>query len=117
MTRDPDLWPMTGKTGAARIALESGAPLVPVAHWGVQKIMRPYKMELNLLPRRTITVVAGPPVDLDDLRDQPITEEILQIATHRVINTITEMLAELRGEPAPAGRWDRRANERIDYNT
>lgn len=117
MTRDPDLWPMTGKTGAARIALESGAPLVPVAHWGVQKIMRPYKAELNLFPRRTIHVMAGPPVDLDDLRDQPITEENLQTATRRIINTITTMLAELRGEPAPSGRWNRRANERIPYES
>ena len=26
ITREPDLWPMTGKTGAARIALASGVP-------------------------------------------------------------------------------------------
>ena len=31
LTRDPDLWPMTGKTGAARIALETGAPVIPMA--------------------------------------------------------------------------------------
>ena len=29
ITRDPDLWPMTGKTGAARIALATGAPVIP----------------------------------------------------------------------------------------
>jgi len=34
VTRDPDLWPMTGKTGAARLALETGAPVIAVAQWG-----------------------------------------------------------------------------------
>ena len=104
ITRDPDLWPMSGKTGAARIALESGAPVIPVAHWGVQKLMGPYKVELNLIPRKTIHVEAGPPVDLDDLRELPITEDVLQVATNRILDTITHMEAELRGEHPPKGR-------------
>ena len=29
ITRDPDMWPMTGKSGAARIGLETGAPVLP----------------------------------------------------------------------------------------
>src|SRR5947209_15550704 len=33
-SRDPDLWPMVGKTGAARLALTTGAPVIPVATWG-----------------------------------------------------------------------------------
>jgi 1-acyl-sn-glycerol-3-phosphate acyltransferase len=36
LTRDPNLWPMDGKTGAARIALATKAPVIPVAHWGAQ---------------------------------------------------------------------------------
>ena len=40
-TRDPDLWPMVGKTGAARLALTTGAPVIPIAHWGAQDIL-PY---------------------------------------------------------------------------
>ena len=40
ITRDPDLWPMTGKTGAARIALASGVDVIPVAQWGPQDILR-----------------------------------------------------------------------------
>ena len=38
-TRDPDLWPMVGKTGAARLALTTGAPVIPIAHWGAQEIL------------------------------------------------------------------------------
>ncbi|MGA9146558.1 MAG: lysophospholipid acyltransferase family protein [Candidatus Nanopelagicales bacterium] len=113
ITRDPDLWPMTGKTGAARIALESGAPVIPVAHWGVQELMGPYKVELNLIPRKTIHVEAGPPVNLDDLRDRPITEAILQVATNRILDTITNMEAELRGEDPPKGRWSMKEKERV----
>jgi len=33
LTRDPDLWPMVGKSGAARIALETGAPVIPIGQW------------------------------------------------------------------------------------
>ncbi|MGO2807066.1 MAG: lysophospholipid acyltransferase family protein, partial [Glutamicibacter arilaitensis] len=33
LTRDPNLWPMVGRTGAARLALQTGAPVVPMAHW------------------------------------------------------------------------------------
>lgn len=113
ITRDPDMWPMSGKTGAARIALEGGVPVVPVAHWGVQELMGPYKVELNLFPRKTIHVVAGPPVDLDDLRGQPITDSILQLATTRILDTITAMQAELRGETPPADRWSMREGKRV----
>jgi 1-acyl-sn-glycerol-3-phosphate acyltransferase len=31
-TKQPELWPMRGKTGAARLALLTGAPIVPIAH-------------------------------------------------------------------------------------
>lgn len=113
ITRDPELWPMAGKSGAARIALESGAPVVPVAHWGVQDIMGPYQVELNLFPRKTIQVTAGEPVDLDDLRGRPITHEILEVATTRIIDRITEIEERLRREKAPKDRWDQRKKKRV----
>lgn len=40
ITRDPDGWPMRGKTGAARIALATGAPVVPIGQWGAQEVLR-----------------------------------------------------------------------------
>ena len=42
LTRDPALWPMTGKTGAARIALATGCPVIPMAQWGAQRVLAPY---------------------------------------------------------------------------
>ena len=108
LTRDPGLWPMTGKTGAARIALASGAPVIPVAQWGPQEILYPYAARPRLFPRKTITVKAGDPVDLDDLRARPLTPELLQEATSRIMDEITRLLGEIRGETPPAVRFDPR---------
>jgi 1-acyl-sn-glycerol-3-phosphate acyltransferase len=109
ITRQPDLWPMTGKTGAARIALSAGAPVIPVAQWGAHEILAPYSKRPRLFPRKTISMSAGPPVDLDDLRDQPLTPEVLREATTRIMDDVTRLLEEIRGERAPAERFDPRA--------
>ena len=61
LTRDPDLWPMTGKTGAARVALQTKCPVIPVAQWGANELLPPYAKKPDLLPRKTHHVLAGPP--------------------------------------------------------
>lgn len=110
ITRDPGLWPMTGKTGAARVALSAGVPVVPIAQWGANDILEPYGRRLHLFPRKTISMKAGDPVDLDDLRDQPLTPEVLHEATDRIMAAITALLEDLRGEPAPVERFSPRAH-------
>lgn len=110
VSRDPGLWPMTGKTGAARIALATGAPLLPMAQWGAQAVIRPYTAELRLIPRKTMGVRVGPPVDLDDLRGRPVDADTLRIATERLMAAITALLEEVRGETAPRERFDLRAH-------
>lgn len=109
ITRDPDLWPMSGKTGAARIALMGGVPVVPVAQWGPQDVMRPYAKEFKVLPRKTMHMRVGPPVDLDDLRHRTITSELLAEATDRIMDGVTQQLEELRGESSPPQRLDYRS--------
>jgi 1-acyl-sn-glycerol-3-phosphate acyltransferase len=108
LTRDPDLWPMTGKTGAARVALTTGCPLIPVAQWGPQEILAPYGRRVRLLPRRTMHVWAGPPVDLSDLQGKPLDRAVLGEATERLLDAITALLEQIRGEHAPAERFDTR---------
>lgn len=108
ITRDPALWPMTGKTGAARIALATGAPVVPVAQWGVNHILPPYAKRPRLFPRKTVSMKAGDPVPLDDLRGKPVTPDVLRQATDRIMDAITLLLADLREEPVPAVRFDPR---------
>jgi 1-acyl-sn-glycerol-3-phosphate acyltransferase len=108
LTRDPDLWPMVGKTGAARIALTTRCPVIPVAQWGPQAILAPYSKRVRLLPRKTMHVSAGRPVDLSDLYDVPMTGAVLREATDRIMTALAAQLAELRGGQPPAERFDSR---------
>ncbi|HET8987730.1 MAG TPA: lysophospholipid acyltransferase family protein [Humibacillus sp.] len=110
ITRDPDLWPMRGKTGAARVALETRCPLVPVAQWGAQEILSPYGHRPSLFPRKTIHVLAGPPVDLADLYGRPIDTKVLREATDRLMDRITDLLEQVRGEVRPSERFDPRTH-------
>ncbi len=112
ITRDPDTWPMSGKTGALRIALETGAPLVPVAQWGANRIMPPYTTQMHVLPPKTIQVTAGPPLDIEDLRGRPLTKAVLEEGTDRLMDAITGLLEEIRGERAPAQRLDWAAEQK-----
>ncbi len=112
LTREPALWPMVGKTGAARIALASGAPVVPVAQWGAHEILYPYAKRPTLRPRMPVHARAGAPVELDDLRDRPLTPELTREATERIMAAITSLLEEIRAEHAPAERFDHRADPR-----
>ncbi|MEV4746073.1 lysophospholipid acyltransferase family protein [Streptosporangium sp. NPDC049248] len=106
-TRDPDFWPMEGKTGAARLALETGAPVIPVAHWGAQEILPYGAKRPSLLPRKTFRVLTGPPVDLSKYRGQPLQADVLRSATTEIMSAITAQLAELRGEKAPKAPFKR----------
>ena len=108
LTRDPDMWPMVGKTGAARVALETGAPVIPIAQWGPQHLLAPYAKKPALFPRKTMHLRAGPPVDLSEFAGRPIDGALLRQVTERIMIGITAQLEEIRGEPAPAVRFDMR---------
>jgi 1-acyl-sn-glycerol-3-phosphate acyltransferase len=111
LTRDPDQWPMVGKTGAARVALETGAPVIPVAQWGPQELLAPYAKRPHLLPRKTMHMRAGPPVDISDLAGRPIDGPLLREVTERLMAAITSLLEEIRGERAPITRFDPRSSQ------
>jgi 1-acyl-sn-glycerol-3-phosphate acyltransferase len=108
LTRDPDLWPMQGKTGAARIALETGCPVVPVGQWGAHDLLYPYAKKPRLFPRTQITMKVGDPVPLEDLRVKPHTNEVINEATRRIMDALTALVADIRQEEAPAERFDPR---------
>jgi 1-acyl-sn-glycerol-3-phosphate acyltransferase len=100
-TRDPDLWPMRARTGIARVALLSGAPVIPIAMWGPEAIL-PYKARKpKLFPRRTMKVLAGPPVDLSAYVGKPVAAELLRAATDTIMQRVAHQLAELRGGVPP----------------
>jgi 1-acyl-sn-glycerol-3-phosphate acyltransferase len=108
LTRDPGLWPMTGKSGAARIALETGCPVIPIGQWGAQRLLPPYAKRPHLFPRTHVTMKAGDPVDLADLLAGPRTPATVQQATDRIMDALTRLVAEIRGESPPAERFDAR---------
>ncbi|MDX6442453.1 MAG: 1-acyl-sn-glycerol-3-phosphate acyltransferase [Gaiellaceae bacterium] len=72
------------RSGAARIALEAGVPLVPAAVKGTDKLLR--------LGR--LSVVYGTPVEIDDLRGRDVAEAALE-ATERLMSRIAELEASL----------------------
>ena len=65
-------------TGAARIALEAGVPLVPAGIVGTDRLGR--------LPR--LRVAYGPPIPLDDLEGR---EDAPRVATERLMAAIGEL--------------------------
>jgi 1-acyl-sn-glycerol-3-phosphate acyltransferase len=106
ITKDPNGWPMRGKTGAAHLALTTGCPVIPIGQWGAQEVLPPYTKDFNLIPPRTVTFIVGEPVDLDDLKGQEITGELLREGTDRIMAAITRLVEEARNDRAPALRFD-----------
>ena len=73
-----------------------------------QEIPGPHARELHLVQRKTMRMIAGPPVDLSDLYDRPMSAATLREATDRILDAITGQLETIRGERAPATRFDSR---------
>lgn len=100
-TREPDLWPMRGKTGVARLALATGAPVIPIVMWGPHRIFDPRTKKLRLRPRAPITVVAGPPIDLSRWAGAPANSATLHEMTDAIMLHLRDMLAGIRHAPPP----------------
>ncbi len=115
LTRDPDLWPMRGKTGAARLALQSGAPVIPASHWGDQRIAPRWQKKLKFFPRTTVDVVFGDPVDLSPWLGGPLVGASINAATDAIMAAITKLAEEQRGETAPEERWDPAAHGQSEF--
>jgi 1-acyl-sn-glycerol-3-phosphate acyltransferase len=107
LTREPDLWPMRGKFGAARLALQHGIPVIPSASWGAQRVLPRWSKRISLFPRKQVEVIIGEPLDLSQWAGQHESGTALAEATDLMMEAITDLLEELRGESAPDGpRWD-----------
>ena len=106
-TREPDLWPMRGKTGAARLALVTGAPVVPVANWGAERIFDPRTNRLKFRPRTPVVATAGKPVDLSRWQGATPTRAVLEQMTDAIMRDISGLVGELRAEEPPATLYER----------
>src|ERR1700683_4147528 len=103
VTRDPDMWPMVAKTGVARLALATGAPVIPLAHWGAQNVLPYGGFKPRVIPRKTVRILAGPPVDLSEFDGLPIDTKTMRAATDKMMADITALFGKLRGQGQTAG--------------
>ena len=106
LTRDENLWPMKGKTGVARLALQTGVPVYPCASWGPEKVIPPYGKKIKLFPRTKVSVIMGDPVDLSKWQGRAEDPSAVEEATDAIMDAITGLLEVIRGEKAPVVRFD-----------
>jgi 1-acyl-sn-glycerol-3-phosphate acyltransferase len=99
-TKDPQNWPMQGKTGIGRLVLLTpDTPVVPVGQWGAHKTG---KFSLHGLGRRrTASAAVGEPLDFSRYRDVAPGQRVQRQITDEIMTAIRDEVAELRGEPAP----------------
>jgi len=106
LTRDPKLWPMVAKTGIARLAIISKAPVIPIAQWGDQNLLAPYSKKVVLWRRTKIRYLAGPALDFSKWYGKEEDQAALVEATAYAMAGITKLLEEIRGELAPDEIFD-----------
>jgi 1-acyl-sn-glycerol-3-phosphate acyltransferase len=112
------MWPERAKTGAVRLALRSGVPIVPVAMVGAHEVIGRRRIVRNLLKnlvrRPKVRVAVGQPIDVAALigyEDAPSPRSI-RIAADAVMTQLVALVADLRGEQPehpsgiPAGRLE-----------
>lgn len=109
LTRDPMMWPERAKTGAVRLALRSGAPIVPVAMVGAHRVVAQHRvvptMLGNLVRRPKVATRIGAPIDVRRLMNigpttEPTVDEV-RLAADVVMGRLVAVVAELRGEQPP----------------
>ncbi len=109
ITRDAQHWPERSRTGAVRLAIRTGAPVVPVALVGAQQVVGrrgiAARLLRNTILRPRVRVAVGAPVDVRRLADLADGEAPDAATVRRVADEVMALLvsqvAELRGEPAP----------------
>jgi 1-acyl-sn-glycerol-3-phosphate acyltransferase len=102
VTRDPAQWPMQAKTGVARLALATGAPVIPVGQWGAQDILPYGTVKAHVFPHKTVQMIAGPPVDLSEFAGRPLDNPTLREATDKIMADVAALVGKIRGEVPPA---------------
>lgn len=109
ITKDPDLWPMSARTGIARLFLATGAPVIPISQWGAQNLpgkWRPWR-------RVPVKMHAGPPLDLARFAGREATPQLLDEITDIVMAAIRQGVGAQRDQPVPAVVWDNRRKEHV----
>jgi 1-acyl-sn-glycerol-3-phosphate acyltransferase len=105
LTREPNQWPMRARTGAIRLALETGVPIVPMAQWGTEVVMDTYSSKILPKPWHTVNMVIGKPLDLSKYDGKKLGVEEMVAISDELMVEITKLVEGLRGEKAPTKRF------------
>ncbi len=105
LTREPNQWPMRARTGAIRLALETGVPIVPMGQWGTEVVMDTYSSKIFPKPWHKVNMIIGKPIDLSKYHGKKVSVEEMVALSDEVMVEITKIVEQLRGEKAPAKRF------------
>ena len=94
-TTHEDFSPGRGKTGAVRLAIATGVPILPVATWGGQFVWRRSGRQ-SLTFGRPIWVVAGEPFDPTERLDGEPDAGSLRTLTDDLMGELDKLVAHLR---------------------
>jgi len=118
ISHDPGLWPERGKTGAARLALAAGVPVIPISQWGAHEAVYWGTETVNgpadLVPlaksglsapmrRPRFKVHFGEPVDLSEVEPERPGAGVRAHA--KIMQAITDGLVPLRRDELDKPRF------------
>lgn len=115
LTREPDGWPMRGKVGALKLAIENNVPFIPMAQWGSEQVLATYSKKLRPKPWHPVRMIIGKPLDLSAYQGKKISNADYTEITELAMKSITALVEELRGEKAPAKLFDPREHGMSEY--
>jgi 1-acyl-sn-glycerol-3-phosphate acyltransferase len=104
VTRNPDFGPMKAKTGAVRLSLVTGVPIVPMASWGSQAVWQKSGRG-SLAFGRPIWIKAGPPIELPAPAGEVEDRQVIRELTDRMMAEIGALVEDVRGRYPK--RWSR----------
>jgi 1-acyl-sn-glycerol-3-phosphate acyltransferase len=105
---------MRGRSGAIRLAIESGVPVYPVAHHGVEKVLPRYSKKFRPSPFKKVAIQVGEQIDLSAYKPTDPPAKMAE-ATEVVMKAITEQLQKIRPGTPPKKRWDPKQSGQAAY--
>lgn len=107
ITRDAAKWPERAKTGAVRLALRTGAPIIPLAMDGAHEVIgdRAHLVRTlrNLVLPPEVRTLVGPVVSVEALvaaRGGVADEATIRAVADDVMTVLIDLVEELRGQVA-----------------
>lgn len=95
VTRNPDLTPMAGKTGLARMAITTGLPVLPLVVWGSHWVVPKGRKAVHKF-RRTIVVRGAEPMTFPEFAGRDDDPQAIKEITERVMAELDRLVREVQ---------------------